>query len=562
MATLEAERPWFRHYPAHVPRSLKFTTAPLQSILARAAQEHPAHTATIFFGARLSYARLDELAWRFANALRGLGLGKGDRLGLFLPNCPQYIICYYGALRAGCTVVPFNPRYKAAEIERQLTDSEAKALVSLDILFEEVGRALEKVKLKHVIVTHMLDYLPPLLRPFARLKGIKRPRYANTLELEGLLREASPSPFDVAISPEEDVAVLLYTGGTTGTPKGAMLTHHNLLYNAAQASAWGNVKPASDATLAVLPFFHSYGMTVCMNSPIMTANTMILLPRFEPKEVLKAINKYRPALFPGVPAMYIALLNHPEIRKYDLRSVRLCLSGAAPLPVEVAKRWSEATGGMIVEGYGLTETSPVTHANPTDDLSKVKFGSIGLPLPDTDAKIVDPEDSSRELGPREVGELAIRGPQVMKGYWKRPEESEQALRQGWLLTGDLAYMDEDGYFYIVDRKKDMINVGGLKALPREIEEVLYQHPAVKMAAVVGSRDERLGEVPKAYVVLKEGFEGKVTKEEIISFCRERLAGYKVPRDVEFRRELPLTLVGKVLRRVLREEELEGKGPSA
>jgi long-chain acyl-CoA synthetase len=560
LAELERERPWFKHWPPGVPRELEVAPRPLYSPLDDTASRYPEETAMIFYGRRISYAQLRRWSMAFAGLLRSLGLSKGDRLGLLLPNSPQFALCYYGALRLGCVVVPFNPRYKAAEIVQQARDAELRAIVVMDQVFAEFGKARDGLGIEHVLLTHLVDYLPGMLRPFARLRGIRRLAFEGTLDMDARLEREDLFEGDASIKAEEDLAVILYTGGTTGTPKGAMLTHYNLLVNAAQTAAWGGLRPLKDITLAVLPFFHSYGMTAALNAPIMSAVPIVLLPRFEPVEVLKAIARYKPTLFPGVPAMYIALLNHPELKRYDLRSIRLCISGAAPLPVEVAKRWSQQTGGIIVEGYGLTEASPVTHCNPTHDASEVRYGSIGIPLPSTDATVVDPDEPSRGLGPREVGEVAIKGPQVMRGYWRRPEETAQVLKEGWLLTGDLGYYDEEGYFYIVDRKKDMINVGGFKALPREIEEVLYEHPGVKLAAVIGIRDERLGEVPKAFVVLKEEFEGRVTKEELLSLCSRRLAGYKVPREIEFRKELPMTLVGKVLRRALREQERQGPRP--
>ncbi|RLC69430.1 MAG: long-chain fatty acid--CoA ligase, partial [Chloroflexi bacterium] len=340
-------------------------------------------------------------------------------------------------------------------------------------------------------------------------------------------------------------------GGTTGVPKGAMLTHKNMLANAIQVRHWlVDAKEGGEVMLSVLPFFHVYGMTVCMNMAIYIGSAMVLLPQFKVKEVLEAINKYKPTLFPGVATMYVAINTYPEVSKYDISSIRACIAGAMPLPYEVWTKFEEITGGKLVEGYGLTEASPVTHCNPIYGLRKP---CIGLPFPDTEAKIVDLETGEKELPIGEIGELAVRGPQVMKGYWNMPEETKMVLKpDGWLLTGDIAKMDEDGYFYIVDRKKDMILSGGYNIYPREIEEVLYAHPKVKEVAAVGVPDEYKGEVPKVFIVLKEG--ETATEEEIIAYCKENLAKYKIPKYVEFRKELPKTMVGKILRRVLAEEE--------
>ena len=355
----------------------------------------------------------------------------------------------------------------------------------------------------------------------------------------------------------EDLALLQYTGGTTGVPKGAMITHGNLIVNASQCEFQLPIRRGVDVNVTALPLFHIFGMTTAMNAPVLTGTTMLMIPDpRDQKGILNAISKHRATVFNSVPTMYVALINRPDISKYDLTTLRVCISGAAALPVEVQRKFEQITGGRLVEGYGLTEASPVTHVNPLDDPKKNRPGSIGIPFPDTDAKIVDLETGTKDLKPNEVGELVIKGPQVMQGYWNKPDETKMTLRNGWLYTGDIAKMD-DGYFYIVDRKKDMIDVSGLKVWPREVEEVLYEHPAIKEAAVVGIRDPSRGETVKAYVTLKPGYEGKATEEDIIKFCKEKIASYKAPRSVEFRTELPKTLVGKVLRRTLR-EELESK----
>ncbi len=541
-------------WPANVPHELQYPEVPLHRILGESAEKYPDRTAIIFYGTEISYYELDDLAWRFATYLRRAGFSKGDRVALFLPNCPQFVVAFYGTLRAGGVVVPCNPLYKERELAFQLKDSSPAVLVALDMLYHVALGEKKQPPTPLVLTTSVRDYLPPLLSFLAPLKGIKRIHYPNTKDFNRTLKETQPEKTEAPINPREDLAVLQYTGGTTGTPKGAMLTHYNLLANTTQIHAWSYGAAGADSVLCVLPFFHIYGLTVALNFPIKSGATMILFPRFEAKPVLKAISRYHPNYFPGVPAMYTALVNRPDIKKYDISSIRSCLSGAAALPVEILKKFESLTGATLVEGYGLTEASPVTHANPLDEKSKRKEGSIGVALPDTVAKIVDME-SGRELQVGEVGELVVRGPQVMKGYWNSPGETKMALHDGWLHTGDIAKTDADGYFYIVERKKDMIDVAGFKAWPREIEEVLYEHPAVKEAAVIGVPDPRRGEAVKAFVILKEDRVKDVTGTELQQFCKQRLAGYKVPQEIEFVKELPRSMIGKVLRRVLREQEL-------
>ncbi|MEM2328682.1 MAG: AMP-binding protein, partial [Nitrososphaerota archaeon] len=369
-----------------------------------------------------------------------------------------------------------------------------------------------------------------------------------------VLSKYSPEPPKVEINPKRDLACLQYTGGTTGTPKGAMLTHFNMVSNAIAFSVWTRCRPAKEVFLTVLPLSHIFGMTTSMNAPIYTVGTIVLLQKFDVKKVLETIQSYGVTVFCGVPTMYALIVASPEVQSYNLRSIRCCISGGSPLPPEVQRKFIQLTGGVLVEGYGLTECSPGTHTNPVDpSMKSVKIGSIGLPWPDVDARIVDLETGSKTLPPGEIGELVIKGPQVMLGYWKRPEETREVLRDGWLYTGDVAKMDEDGYFYIVDRKKDLIKHKGYSVYPREVEDVIYEHPAVKLCAVVGKPDPVAGEVPKAFVVLKDG--AQLTADELINFLKERLEPYKLVREVEFRKELPLTSAGKVHRRLLREEEL-------
>lgn len=548
------QRPWLRHYGGALQPSLTYPEVPLFRFLEEAAADFPQRPAALFYGRALAYGELKDQMERFAGALARLGVGKGDRVALMFPNCPQAIIAYYGALRLGAVVVQLSPIASARELAFQLEDAGARILVTVDAVARHAPRLLEDGHLDHLIIGRISDHLPGLLRLLYPLKARREgqpplPSGPRVHEWKALLSQAAAPP-PVDIDPDADLALIQYTGGTTGTPKGAMLSHRNLVCNTLQAVAWfPDLRRGEERILAVLPFFHVYGMTVCMNFAMATAATLILLPRFELEAVLKAINRYKPTLFPGAPTMYVAVNNHPQVSRYDLRSIRACISGAAALPVEVRERFEALTGGRLVEGYGLTEASPVTHCNPL--WGEARAGSIGLPFPDTDCRIVDLQ-TGEDVPAGEPGELLVRGPQVMKGYWNRPEENARALRDGWLHTGDVARMDEDGYFYIVDRLKEMIIAGGFNVYPREVEEVLYEHPAVREAAVIGVPDEYRGETIKAFVVLKPG--AQVTADEIIAFCREHLARYKVPALVEFREDLPKSLVGKVLRRVLAEEE--------
>lgn len=556
------KKPWLKFWPERVPQSIKYPKVPLFQLLVNVAEQYPEHTAIIFYDRKMSYRELNELSDRFANALYNLGVTKGDVVALYLPNIPQYVIAYYGALKTGATITAINPLYKEREVQHQLEDSEAKVFVVLDILYPVFRKVWEKTKVKHIAVTNIKEYMPSFKAFLGSLLG-KIPSYkvkkeTNVHFFQELLRRYPPEPPKVEINPKDDLAVLQYTGGTTGVPKGAMLTHFNLLSNAMMCNKWLRSEPAKDIHLTLLPLYHIYGMTTVMNAAISLAGTMVMLPKFDPVEILKVIQKYRVTIFCGVPTIYAILTSHPDIGKYDLSSIKFCISGSAPLPPEVQKKFMELTRGVLVEGYGLSESSPVTHCNPLDPTMKtVKIGSIGLPWPDTDAKIVDLETGRKTLKPEEVGELAVKGPQVMKGYWKMPEDTKQVLRRGWLYTGDIGKMDEDGYFHITDRKKDIIKCKGYSVYPRELEDVLYEHPAVKLCGVIGKPAPETGEIPKAFIVLKEGT--TVTEEEIINFVKERVASYKRIREVEFRNELPMTPVGKVLRRILREEELKKMG---
>ena len=552
-----ANRPWLTFYEREVPPHIEYPETPVPTLVEKSATTYPDHVAVSFFGVELTYREFWNQVLRFARALSDLGVQKGDRVSLMLPNCPQFLIAFYGALRIGAIVVQTNPLYVERELEFLLNDSEADTIVALDLLHRRIEAVKDRTPLKRVIYTGLQDYFPPILKLLYPLRLWVQRRYPRirygdgVYRFKALLEQASPTPPDVKIQPKDDVALFQYTGGTTGTPKAAMLTHYNLVVNAIQAMRWySGLEEGKEVVMGVLPFFHVYGMTVAMNFAMFSASKLVLVPRFEVKQVVKLLQKHRVTLFPGAPTMYVAVINMKGVEKYDLSSIRACISGSAPLPLKVKEDFERLTGAKLVEGYGLSEASPVTHCNPIYGLNKP--GSIGIPFPDTDAKIVDLETGERELEPGEIGELVVKGPQVMKGYWKRPEETAQVLRNGWLYTGDVARMDKDGYFYIVDRKKDVIIASGFNVYPREVEEVLFMHPAVKEAAVVGVPHPYRGETVKAFVVLKEGM--TATEEELRNFCRQRLAKYKVPEIIEFRDELPKTFVGKVLRRVLREEE--------
>jgi len=570
------EKPWLKFYEPHVPEHIDYPQITLPAALEETTRRHPDHPALIFKGRTITYREYNEAVDRFAAALQGLGVEKGDRVAVHLPNCPQFPIAYTAVLRIGAIAVPCNPIYTAREMRHQLNDSGSSVIVTLSSLYPTIKQICAETQLRHIIVARIKTYFPPLLKLLFTLLLEKKTghkvdigdadigRGVQCYWFADLLKAAPAKPQPVEVT-WDDTAVLMYTGGTTGVSKGAELTHKNILVNAYQVVTWVNLGEAEEITLTTLPLFHSYGMTCCMNPGALKANTGVLIP--DPRDmddILKSIDKYRPTLYPGVPAMYVAINNHPDVGKYDLSSIKLCNSGAAPLPVEVQQRFHELTGARLIEGYGLSEASPVTHGNPA--WGEDRIGTIGLPWPDTEAKIVDPVTGDKVLDVGEVGELCIRGPQVMKGYWNRPDETADALRPDpdgggpWLYTGDLAVMDEDGYFKIVDRKKDMIlGAGGYNIYPREIEDVLYTHPKVLEAAAVGVPVEGKGERVKIYVVLKPG--ETATEEEIIASCRQNLAPYKVPKFVEFRETLPKTLVGKVLRRALLAEELQRQAES-
>ena len=563
---MSANKPWLKFYEPYVTEHVAYPETTLPAVLEQMAGKYPDHPAMIFKERAISYREFNQAVDRFGAVLQGMGVKKGDRVAIHLPNCPQFPIAFYAILRIGGIAVPCNPVYTARELKHQLNDSGSEVILTLSAMFPIINQIRADTHLRHVIVAQIKTYFPPVLRLLFTLLLEKKMGHkvdisgeTDTTLFTSLMSTAPEKPRPVKVS-GDDTAVLLYTGGTTGLSKGAQLTHKSILANAYMVSDWVGGKEAQDSTLTALPLYHSYAMTMCMNSSIPGAGTMILVP--DPRdlnEVLKTIDKHHPVFYPGVPAMYVSILNHPNVHKYNLSSIKVCCSGAAPLPVEVQQRFQELTGARLVEGYGLSEASPVTHGNPA--YGECRVGTIGLPWPDTEAMIVDLDTGKKTLGPGEVGELCVRGPQVMKGYWNMPTETANVLwpaKDGggvWLHTGDIALMDEDGYFKIVDRKKDMIlGAGGENIYPREIEDVLFEHPKVMEAAAIGIPVPGKGERVKIFVHLKEG--QTATEEEILAFCRENLAPFKMPKFVEFRDQLPKTLVGKILRRELVKEEAE------
>ncbi|MFY9411422.1 MAG: long-chain fatty acid--CoA ligase [Dethiobacteria bacterium] len=530
-------RLWLKNYPTR--STLDYPKISLYHYLKKVADQYPNRTALIFIADRVTYREMMENIDRMAAAFTAMGLQKGDRIALMLPNCFAYVYCYFAAMRQGLVVAQLNPLLTARELSFIVRDSNARVLIAADAVFQTIEQAMLDQDIENLIVVPLTgEKINVNARPF-----------------DDILQQHEPNPPDVEINPEEDLAVLQYTGGTTGFPKGAMLTHYNLVANAEMTAEilreWLKKFGGKEVySMGLLPFFHSYGMTVCLNVGLTIPAGLLLVPQFNADLIFYLIQQYKPVIFPGVPTAFMALMNHPEVQNYDLDSIDVCISGAAPMPVEAIEQFEQITGSSILEGYGLSETSPITHSNPF--LGVRKPGSIGIPYPDTDCKIVDPDDGERELPIGEEGELIIKGPQIMKGYWNRPNDTASTLKNGWLYTGDIARMDEDGYFYIVDRKKDMIIYGGNKIYPREVEEVLYEHPKVAEAVCIGIPEKFFGEVVKAFIVLKDGAEA--TPEEIIEFCRPRMIKYKVPRQVEFRSELPKTNVGKFLRKDLAIEE--------
>ena len=554
----EAPRPWLRSYPPNVTPDLEVPNEFLTDALDRSVQRWPDRTALIYYGARWSYRALGQAVDRWAAGLLRLGVRPHERVALYLPNCPAYPIAFFGTLRAGATVVQVSPLYLGDDLARLLDDAEPRAVVTLGALTPNLVPLLPRRPSIRVIWAGVREFYPLWLRPFVNLALRRQGLPTGAPRGEAFVRwrdvaSAPGAPPRRTGDPAREVAVLQYTGGTTGNPKAAMLTHRNLRANVAQVAAW-NTRAVSgrEVVMATIPLFHIYGLTVALLNGLFDGGTVVLQTRPDIPELLKLIDRYRPTQLPGVPALYQAINLHPEVGRHNLHSISVCISGSAPLLPATAHRFEELTGAAVVEGYGLTEASPVTHANPID--GEHRIGSVGLPMPGTDQRIVDPATGRILTAPGAVGELWVRGPQVMAGYYHRPEETADVLVDGWLRTGDAAQVDADGFTYIVDRLKDMINVGGLKVYPREVEEALATHPAVAEAAVVGLPDPAHGEVVVAVVVRRP--QATVTAEELIEYVRGRIAHYKAPRHVEFREALPRTGIQKVLRRTLREELLQ------
>jgi long-chain acyl-CoA synthetase len=551
-----AERPWLKFYEEGVPESVEFEEICLPDILDRSAQMFPDNMALLFQGYQVTYAELKEMVDRFATILVGFGIKKGDSVAILLPNLIPCVVAYYAILKIGGVAVMNNPLYSDRELGHQFTDSEAKLLVTLDLLGNRMIDLRPQTNIKEIIYTSIGDYLPfpksllfPLVAKKKKLAADVKSA-PDVYKWKKLLAGAQPNPPQVSLK-FDDVAMYQYTGGTTGVSKGAVLTQENLVKNVQQLAAWfPRFKKGEEIMLGALPFFHVFGLTTSMNFAVYMGWGNVLVPKPQPQPLLEAIRKFKPSFAPLVPAMFVGILNHPDIKKTDMTCLKGCFSGSAPLPVEVIREFEEMTGAVIVEGYGLTESSPATHINPFEGRRKV--GSIGIPLSDTYCKLVDVDEAEKEVPIGERGEIAIRGPQVMQGYRNMPEETALTIKDGWLHTGDIATMDEEGYFYIVDRKKDMIICGGCNVYPRDIDEVFYEHPKVKEACAIGIPHPTRGEAVKCCVVLKEG--ETATAEEMIEFCKGKLAVYKLPTEVEFRAELPKTNVGKILRKALRAED--------
>jgi long-chain acyl-CoA synthetase len=556
------ERPWLAAYPTGVPADVDVPAIPVTRLLDDATTAFPTRAAIAFLGTKTTYRELRDQVDRCASGLAQLGVEKGDRVALVLPNCPQFVVTFYAALRLGAVVTPLNPLGTPPELQRQLTDCGAKVVVCLDKTFGSVDAVRGRTDVEHVVVTSVVDYLPALHRnvmrlPLPRLRQrrdrltTRLPRGADATAFLDLLRPTGARLPTVEFDPD-DVAALLYTGGTTGISRGAMLSHRNLVANALQNKLWYvDAQPGREVTLGVLPLFHAYGLTLCLTSTTLLAGTLVLLPRFDLDMVLAAIDEHRPTLFPGVPPIYRALVDSPKARRHDLRSIRACVSGSMRLPPETQEQFEKVTGGRLVEGFGMTETSPVTHANPMR--GQRKSGSIGVPISGTQCRLVDPDDPAKVVPFGEAGEMAVSGPQVFLGYWGDKDSSGLFTSDGYLLTGDVAVMDDEGFFTLVDRKKEVIVAGGFNIYPSEIEDALREHPAIVDACVIGIPDRYRGETVKAFVVVKESAE--LTAADVVDHCSQLLTAYKVPKQIEFRDALPQSDVGKVLRRMLRDEEI-------
>ncbi|MBU0987972.1 MAG: long-chain fatty acid--CoA ligase [Proteobacteria bacterium] len=556
------DKPWLKYYEKGVTEKIDYEKICLPSILERTSDQFPEKMALLFEGYRLTFRQLNDMVNRFAASLSQFGIGKGDSVAILLPNLIPCVVAYYAALKIGGIVVMNNPLYSDRELEHQFNDSDSKILITLDLLGNRMINLRPKTRIKQIVYTSIGDYLPfpkNLLFPLvAKRKNLAADvkTAENVYKWKDVVAGQAPAPPAVELS-FDDVAMYQYTGGTTGVSKGVMLTHGNLSKQVQQLAAWfPTFSRGSEIMLGALPFFHVFGLSTAMNFAIYMGWGNILVPKPQPEPLLDTIAKFKPTFAPLVPTMYIGMLNHPKINKVDMTSIKGCFSGSAPLPIEVIKNFEQKTGAVIVEGFGLTESTPVTHVNPFAG-GKRKVGSIGVPISDTECRVVNLEDGITDVPVGESGELLIRGPQVMKGYHKKPEETGATLTDGWLHTGDIAKMDDEGYFYIVDRKKDMIISGGFNVYPRDVEEVLFQHPKVLEATAIGVPHQTRGEQIKIFVVLKEG--ETATPKELIDYCKEHLATYKLPTEIEFRDELPKSNVGKILKKNLREEELKKRG---
>ncbi len=552
------DKPWLASYEKGVSEHVDFEEAFLPDFLERSAEKFPDNMALSFQGYKVTYRELKNMVDCFATVLADFGIKKGDSVAILLPNVIPCVVAYYATMKIGGITVMNNPLYSDRELEHQFNNSESKILITLDLLGNRMIDLRPKTSIKQIIYTSIGDYLPFPKNLLFPLVAKKKKLAADVKSAENLykwkdvLAGASPNPPKVELS-FEDVAMYQYTGGTTGVSKGVMLTHANLSKQVQQLRAWFPIfDSGKEIMLGALPFFHSFGLSTAMNFAIYMGWGDILVPKPQPEQLLEAIGKFKPTFAPLVPTMYIGMLNHPKIKDVDMTSIKGCFSGSAPLPVEVIRDFEQKTGAVIVEGFGLTETTPVTHTNPFSG-GKRKVGSIGLPISDTEARIVSLDDGKTDMPVGEIGEIIIKGPQVMKGYWGMPEETDNTLKDGWLYTGDIAKMDEEGYFYIVDRKKDMILSGGFNVYPRDIEEVFYEHPKVMEATAIGVPHPSRGEQAKVFVVLNEG--ESATEEELIEYCKGKLATFKLPTMIEFRKELPKTNVGKILKKDLKAEEM-------
>lgn len=555
------DRVWFKHYDEGVPIHIDYPQVPLFNFLEESAQKFPNAPCTIFKGAVITYQEMNKLTDRLAAALAQLGVKKGDRVGILMPNTPQFVMAYFAILKIGGVVVATNPLYTASEIQRQVVDSGIEVMLVMSNFYNTVKQIQTKTKIHTFIVTNLKETLPPIISLLFTIAKEKKGGFrvqigTSDLWLQDLLKKYSPQDRPKVEVTAEDVALFQYSGGTTGDSKGAIALHRNLVANSMQIYSWlPNCAKGKEVFLMAIPMFHVYGMVAGMCFAIKAAASMVIVPNpRDMKDVLTNIQKYNVTIYPGVPTMYNAINNHPEVLagKYKLNTITACISGSAPLMRETKEKFEELTGGKLVEGYGLSEAPTATHCNPLYGLNP--NGSIGVPFPDVDCRIISLDDEVTVLAPGEVGELVIKGPQVFKGYHNMPTETTNALRDGWLYTGDIARMDEEGYFYIVDRKKELIKPGGYQVWPREVEEVIATHPKVLEVGVAGVPDPYRGETVKAWVVVKPG--ESLSEEEVREWCKEKLAKFKIPTLVEFRKELPKTMVGKILRRELVKEHRE------